>query len=556
MRDELLTPRERQLIEEIEQLRQRLEEPESTIAAIRGGEVDAFVVSERGEERVYTFHSADPPYRRIVDEMKEGAATLSADGTILYANRRLGELLGSPAERLRGSSLRDRVAKGFEAAFDALFAGAEGGRSEIDFRAAGGAVFPASVAVSAILDQDVTAFSAIVTDLTQQKASAQLAAAESVWREADRRKDEFLATLAHELRTPIAAIHRAAEIIDHFCPAEEKLRWACDVVRRQVENMARLVDDLLDVSRIATGKMTIRLETVDLAVLVPAIVAPVAPAFEEKRRSLSVSTPEAPVYAEVDSMRFAQVITNLLQNAMKFTRPGGHVWITVAKEADRAVLTVRDDGRGIPPEMQGRVFDLFEQGDRDRLAGSSESGLGIGLTLVRRLVELHGGTVDVESAGIGQGTAFVVRLPLSAGRRRVVPEEGPRPAAAATATRRILIVEDDPDLASGLAMLLQIHGHSVETAADGPAAIARCAELRPEVVLLDLGLPGMDGFEVVRRLRPILEPGAMVVALTGYGQEEGRTRAIEGGFDRHVVKPVRIEELAEILAEFGRARPG
>ncbi|HET9796288.1 MAG TPA: ATP-binding protein [Thermoanaerobaculia bacterium] len=544
---EEVSARERELVEQIEELRRRLEEPESTLRAIRDGEVDAFFMSGRAGDRVYTLFPADPPYRRIVDEMKEGAATLSPQGTILYANRRLGELLEIAPERLRGTSIREWMQPGSLAAFDALLARHEGGRCEIDFRASGGTVFTASLAASVFRNDDVTAFSVIVTDLTEQKASMELAAAAKVWKEADRRKDEFLATLGHELRTPLAALNRAAEIIDRSSPSDvERLRWAGDVVRRQVGNMARLVDDLLDISRIATGKMAIRKETVDLAMLVPAIVSPLAPGFAEKGRSLSLSTPDDPVLVDADAMRFAQIVSNLLQNAIKFTRPDGHVWVTLSKSGGRAVLNVRDDGQGIPPHMLGRVFDLFEQGER--IAPPSESGLGIGLTLVRHLVELHGGTVSVESGGPGQGASFTVSLPLSLSSRPVAEPAPPVPEPSAS-PRRILIVEDNTDLAEGLAMLLRLDGHSVETAADGLAAIARCSELRPDVVLLDLGLPDMDGFETARRLRPMLAPSALLVALTGYGKEDERVRSEKADFDRHVVKPVGFDELRRILAE-------
>jgi PAS domain S-box-containing protein len=543
--DERLSPREQQLIEEIEKLRLRLEEPESTIDAIRQGAVDAFVVSGADGERIYTIHPADPPYRRIVEEMKEGAATLSTDGTILYANRRLGEMLKVDAGSLRSRSLRDFVARGHARTFDRLLVGSEGGRAEIAFRASDGAVFPASVAASAFRDEDVTAFSLVVTDLTEQKANAELAAAEAAWREADRRKDEFLATLGHELRTPLAAIGRASEVIEHLSPSEAKLLWACDVIRRQVRSMARMVEDLLDVSRIATGKMALRKETVDLTGLVSTIAASLGPLFEEKGRSLSVSIPEGPVLVEADPTRFAQVVSNLLQNALKFTRNGGHVWISLAEDAGSAILKVRDDGMGIPPELLDRVFDLFAQGER--AAVRPESGLGIGLTLVRRLTELQGGTVGVASSGPDTGAEFTVTLPSSRAARLSKPPGAPAPAAPAV-SRRVLIVEDDADLMQGLALLLQIHGHDVATAVDGPSALALCAEFRPEAVLLDLGLPGMDGFEAVRRLRSELGPETLIVALTGYNLDEDRIRTAEAGFDHHLVKPVELDEIHRLLA--------
>jgi len=543
--DERLSPRERQLIEEIEQLRLRLEEPESTIEAIRQGEVDAFVVSGRSGERVYTFHPADPPYRRIVEEMKEGAATLSADGTILYVNRRLGELLGVEPGRLRSRSLKDFVAPRHAGAFDAVF-GSEGGRAEVDFRGADGGEFPASLAASAFRDEDVTAFSVVITDLTDQKASAELAAAEQAWRDADRRKDEFLAMLGHELRTPLAAVNRAAEVIAHLCPSEERLRWACDVVRRQVRNMARMVDDLLDVSRLTTGKMTIRREIVDLSALVSTICAPLVAVFEEKRRSLAVSLPDRPVLAEADPMRFAQVVSNLMQNALKFTREGGHVQVSLAVEDGRAILRVRDDGIGIAPEVLERVFDLFAQGDG--APARREAGLGIGLTLVRRLTELQGGTVAASSEGLDRGAEFTVTMPMSGAAAALAEPAAPPVSGAKAVSRRILIVEDDIDLAQGLSILLQLAGHSVETETDGASALARSAEFRPEAVFLDLGLSGMDGFEVARRLRSELGASPVLVALTGYSQAEDRIRTARAGFDHHLVKPVALEEIHRILA--------
>ena len=552
MTDERLSPRERQLIEEIEQLRLRLEEPESTIEAIRQGEVDAFVVSGRSGERVFTFHPADPPYRRIVEDMKEGAATLSADGTILYVNRRLGEMLGVEPERLRTRSLKDFVSPRHASAFDALF-GSGGGRAEIDFRAADGAEFPASVATSVLREDEINAFSAVVTDLSDQKRNAELSAAEQAWRDADRRKDEFLAMLGHELRTPLAAVNRAAEVIAHLCPSEERLRWACDVVRRQVRNMARMVDDLLDVSRLKTGKMTIHKEVVDVSALVSTTCAPLAAAFEEKRRSLIVSLPDRPVLVEADPLRFAQVVSNLMQNALKFTRENGHVWVSLATEGDRAIFRVRDDGIGIAPELLDRLFDLFSQGDA--APARPEAGLGIGLTLVRRLTELQGGTVEAASEGPDRGAEFTVRMPLSGAAAMLEGPPAPPAPRSKASGRRILIVEDDPDLAQGLAILLQLDGHVVETESDGAAALARSANFRPEAVLLDLGLSGMDGLQVARGLRSELGASPVLVALTGYSQVEDRIRTAQAGFDHHLVKPVALEEIERILATLDEKEP-
>jgi CheY-like chemotaxis protein len=309
--------------------------------------------------------------------------------------------------------------------------------------------------------------------------------------------------------------------------------------------MARMVEDLLDVSRIATGKMAIRLETVDLTGLVSTISSSLGPVFEGKGRSLSMSLPEEPVLVEADPTRFAQVVSNLLQNALKFTRSGGHVWLSLREEGGRAVLKVRDDGVGIPPELLDRVFDLFAQGER--AAVRPESGLGIGLTLVRRLTELQGGSVDVTSDGPDAGAEFTVTLPSSRTARLSERPAAP-PRTAPAIPRRVLIVEDDADLMQGLALLLQIDGHDVATAGDGASALARCAEFRPEAVLLDLGLPGMDGFEAVRRLRAELGPDTLIVALTGYNLDEDRIRTAKAGFDHHLVKPVELEQIRRLLA--------
>jgi CheY-like chemotaxis protein len=317
---------------------------------------------------------------------------------------------------------------------------------------------------------------------------------------------------------------------------------------RQIRNLTRLIDDLLDVSRIARGKIELHREALDLAALVARTLEGVRPRLEERRLGLDLAWPPHPVRVEADPVRLEQVFTNLLDNAAKFTEPGGRVGVRVETTEGEAVVRVSDTGVGIPPEMLGHIFEPFTHVERSR-SGPSQWGLGIGLTLVRSLVVLHGGRVEAHSGGIGTGSEFVVRLPL-------MPEERPpEPAARAEdetlagGPLRILVVDDSRDAADSLAILLRLAGHDVRTAYGGPEALQIAGHFRPRLVLLDLGMPGMDGYEVARRLRQ--GPSAamtVLVALTGWGQDEDRRRSREAGFQHHLVKPVEPDALAKLVS--------
>jgi signal transduction histidine kinase len=367
--------------------------------------------------------------------------------------------------------------------------------------------------------------------------------------ELDRRKDEFLAMLGHELRNPLAPIRNAVHILSLVGIDHTAAEQARKVIERQVKHMTRLVDDLLDVSRIAHGKILLHKERVDLRTAVGHGLETCRPLIEARGHALEVTLPPQPVWAEADPARLEQVVVNLLTNAAKYTEPGGRICLTMQPTPREAVLRVRDTGVGIPPEQLERVFDLFTQVDRS-ISSPSQWGLGIGLSLVRRLVELHGGTVTAASAGRGQGSEFTVRLPI------LVPDANPAPdarlngPAAAGPGRKVLVIDDNVDLAESLATLLRLEGHTVQTVHEGQAALATARTSRPEVVLLDLGLPGVDGYEVARQLRkqPELE-GVVLVALTGYGQEEDRRRCREAGFDHHLIKPADPEELKRLLRQ-------
>jgi signal transduction histidine kinase len=373
-------------------------------------------------------------------------------------------------------------------------------------------------------------------------------------REAARRKDEFLAMLAHELRNPLAPIRTGLQILRLRCKGNAVVEQVGGMMERQLSHMVRLVDDLLDVSRIARGKIELRKERVELAAVVARAVEGVRPALEERQHHLEAALPAEPVWLDADPARLEQVLANLLTNACKYTEPGGHIHLAGVREGDEVVLRVRDDGIGIRPEMLTHIFEMFAQADR--VPGRLLEGLGLGLSLVKSLAEMHGGTATAFSEGPGRGSEFVVRLPAPDG---AGVGAGVRPSASAPVGRplRVLIVDDNEDAARSLGALLHLlGGHEVRLAHDGPAALTAVREFQPEAVLLDIGLPrGMNGYEVARRLRQ--EAGAeapFLVAVTGYGQEEDRRRSREAGFDAHVVKPVAPEVVQEMLARVGGRR--
>jgi signal transduction histidine kinase len=368
--------------------------------------------------------------------------------------------------------------------------------------------------------------------------------------EADRRKDEFLAMLGHELRNPLAPILNAVQLLRLPSLADPELQRARDVIDRQVGQLARLVDDLLDVSRISRGKITLRKEPIDLALVLARAVETSRPLIEANRHTLTLGLLAQPVQVFADPTRLEQVFANLLNNAAKYTERGGSIELSSQRQGSEVVVCVRDTGFGIPAELLPHVFDLFRQADRtlDRAQG----GLGIGLTLVKSLVGMHGGVVEAHSAGPGKGSEFVVRLPVSgqpegeggdkrgAGPPSAVPKDSP--------CLHVLVVDDNRDTAESLALLLRLWGHEVRTAHDGVSGLKAARSYRPQIVLLDIGLPGLDGYEVARQLRGEFGRGMRLVAITGYGLEEDRRKAEQAGFDAHLVKPADLAVLQEQLS--------
>jgi PAS domain S-box-containing protein len=362
-----------------------------------------------------------------------------------------------------------------------------------------------------------------------------------------RRKDEFLAMLSHELRNPLAPISNAVQLLRLQRDESGLQRRARTIIERQLEQLVHLVDDLLEVSRISTGRIHLQREQLDMRAIAERGVETVRPLIEQRRHALGTRLPPSPVWIDGDATRLEQVVVNLLNNAAKYTDDGGHVWLSLEQEGTEAVLRVRDSGVGITPELMPLIFTLFTQAERS--LARSQGGLGIGLALVQRLVEMHGGRVEAYSA-LGKGSEFVVRLP-------VVPTaaaDPPPPPADETAptgpSLRLLVVDDNADEVESLAMLMRELGHDVRTAHDGPTALEAALDYRPDLVLLDIGLPGFDGYEVAKRIRQqAVLRNVVLVALTGYGKESDRQRAREAGFDHHLVKPARFELMKEILAD-------
>jgi PAS domain S-box-containing protein len=383
----------------------------------------------------------------------------------------------------------------------------------------------------------------VFRDITQRRNS------ERTLEDADRRKDEFLAMLAHELRNPLAPIRSAAHTLALLGTGDDRVRWVSGVIERQVGLMTRLVDDLLDVSRITSGKITLQRTTVSVREVLAQAVETARPLAESRGQALEVDVPEDAAWVDGDPARLAQAVGNLLDNAIKYTDDGGRIGLRARLEAHEVVIVVEDSGVGVDPDLLPHVFDLFIQADRS--LERKQGGLGLGLTLVRRLVEMHGGRVEAASAGLGLGSAFTIRLPCLAA-EVVEPAAVAEPAEAARPpgpARRILVVDDHQDSTDSLALFLRLRGHEVRTAHDGPTALDEIGRYRPEVVFLDLGLPGMSGYDVARRVRMRTDLGPLqLVALTGYGTDGDRQKTRDAGFDVHLAKPVDPRAVDALLA--------
>jgi PAS domain S-box-containing protein len=500
----------REVDEQREELRNRLAAiVESSDDAIISKSVDGIVESwNRGAETLYGYTAVEAIGRSIMMLIPE---ELRAEEAMLL-------------ERLRRGERVDH--------YETVRLGKNGKRIDV------------SLTISPIRDGAgrIVGASKIARDITARKQ------AEETLREADRRKDDFLAMLAHELRNPLAPIRASVEVLCLEGIGAEHVARAKSIIERQVSHMVRLVDDLLDVSRISRGKVTLQKEPVDLSAAILAAIETSRPAIEAGKHRFTIALADEPLVVEGDYVRLSQIALNLLNNAAKFTDSGGRISLAVRREGAHAVVAVQDSGVGIAPDMLERVFEMFVQGHRP--GSESKSGLGIGLALARNLALLHGGELRAASEGPGKGATFELRLPLLKGARPEPAASREEPKSVRLPAKRVLVVDDNVDAAESLAMMLSAMGHDVEVAHGGRAALERARAARPDVVLLDIGMPDLDGLEVARRMRrePALRH-VRLAALTGFGQKGDIERSRQAGFDEHLVKPVSPEVLRLVIGQ-------
>ena len=482
----------------------------------------------------------------VVESSNDSIVSKTLDGTITTWNHGAERMFGYKRDEVIGKSITLLIPSNQSDEEPAILERIKSGEHVAPYQTVrkrkDGTLIDVSLAISPIRDSHgrIIGASKIARDMTHQKE------VEETLRESDKRKDEFLATLAHELRNPLAPIRQAALISQAPGATEEQKRWSHEVISRQVHHMALLLDDLLDVSRITRGTLDLRTQATDLATIVEAAVETARPSIDAKRHVFTVQIPQERIAFSADPLRLAQVLSNLLTNAAKYTDPEGRIGLHASTEAGFISITVTDNGIGIAPEAMGNLFGMFSQvkSSKDR----SEGGLGIGLALARGLVELHGGTIQARSAGTERGSEFTVRLPVRTHQLRQTKEPARRRAETAL-RRRVLIADDNRDAAESLAMLLQMEGHEVTVVHDGREAVTAFETSRPDAALLDIGMPGLNGYEIARIIRRSpLGRDVTLIAVTGWGQDNDKAQAAQAGFNHHFTKPVEPDAITALLA--------
>jgi PAS domain S-box-containing protein len=516
-------------------------DPDGTILAPKEGQA-----GQKGPPAAVALPASELRYRRLFEAARDGILILDADtGRILDANPFLSELLGYEHTEFLGKELweiglfDDQAAN--RAAYEALLKQGYIRYEHLPLSTKAGQEVEVEFVSNVYLEGDAKVIQCNIRDITERRRlEKQVQEQSEALAEANRRKDEFLAILSHELRNPLAAILNAIQIFHLAKEADPVQAKARGIVERQIGRLIHLVDDLLETTRIATGAVVLRLERCDGGEIVRRAIEGLSHAVAMQGHRLSVSIQSRPIWLDADPSRIEQVVTNLLINAIKYTDHGGRIDISVTQDRAEMVLRVRDSGIGIAPELLPRVFELFTQADRSLIR--SQGGLGIGLTIVQRLVKMHQGTVEASSRGLGLGSEFVVRLPAQGD-----PSPG-GDAEPAQPVLRVLVVDDNVDYADGVALLLQSSGYAVEVVHTGAEALLAAAEFRPDVVVLDIGLPGMDGYEVARRIRqnPVLD-GLRVVGVSGYRQEPDGPLSRAARFDGYLMKPVLLAKLEASL---------
>jgi len=525
-------------------LEARLAEAEETLRAIRAGEIDALVVQGAAGERVYTLRNADYPYRTLVEQMQDGAAILTPDGDIIYCNQSLARLVSTPMQEAIGGPIARYFEGDAREVLDSLLA-AGSGKRHTRISAADGRAIDVLLSLTSTVTDEVKRRSLIVTDLTEL-SDAQIGLERA--QQQSHAKDEFMAMLAHELRNPLSAISAALEVLQAGGSNEVAGEKARSIIGRQTRNLSRLVDDLLEVARVITGKVALAGAPLELAETVLRCVAQIESRTEQRR--IEVVSDGGPHWIHGDPVRIEQIIANVLSNAIKYTGASGVIRVMLTAKDGETVLAVTDNGLGIAPDLLPHIFEPFVQGERtlDR----SQGGLGVGLTLVRRLVELHGGSVKAYSAGPGCGSTFTIQLPTAAAPHAKPPSGAPLKAAP----RRVLVIEDNRDARETFRMMLELAGHQVLEAEEGRKGLELLKTELPDIAVIDVGLPGMDGYQIASAFRR--EPASkqvMLVALTGYGTPEARERSRAAGFDHHLIKPIDPEVLRGLMVEHLPPRP-
>jgi two-component system, sensor histidine kinase len=519
---------------ETETLRARLADAEDMLQAIRQGEIDALVIEGDRGSQVYTLHSAEEPYRNLVEQMQEGAVVLTRRGDILYANARFAAMVGEPLESVVGSNV-ERFVNQSDRDDIASLLDAGSGRRRSRLVGVDPPAFDVSLSLTTAGRDRLNLIVSDLSEILEATSSRDRAQRDN------RTKDEFLAILAHELRNPLAAISDAARVLELGHARDTPAARADEVIRRHVAHISHLVEELLDVERVVSGKIRLARQPIDLAVAVRRAVGTFTNNTALDRHIELVTDP---VWVEWDPVRLDQVLANILTNAVKYTPAGGQIRVALRAEGGEAVLSVEDTGFGITPRLLPFIFDMYAQADRT--LERAQGGLGIGLTLVRRLIELHGGTIVAASAGEGRGSAFTVRLAQVPAGTLAGPPALPERRAA---HRRVLLIEDNADARDMLRMMLELAGHVVYDAPDGVRGLELFNTVHPDVGIIDIGLPRMDGYQVARKIREVPHGREMLLlALTGYGSPADTKRLPAHAFDHHLVKPVDPDQLGRLLS--------
>ena len=529
------------------ELRRRLQEAEDTINAIREGHVEALVVSAPEGEQIYTLRTADQPYRLMVEQMREGALTLAADGTILYCNQRFAELMGRPAERIAGQALREFLHPDDVPTIERVL-NSESCRVEVQLKTAAGSVNPAQLSSITLTIDATRTVAVVVTDLTHERTERGL-------RESNRLKDEFLATLSHELRTPLNVILGWTRMLLHDQVTEKARRHALELIDRNAQAQAQLVNDLVDMSRMTTGKLKVELEPLPVIPVLEAALESVRPAAEAKSLDIHTSWRVHDANILADATRLQQILWNLLSNAVKFTPNGGRISVTAEQHDQHICIEVADSGIGIDPAFLPHVFDRFRQADS--ATTRRFGGLGLGLAIVHDLVRLHGGDVEVRSPGVGQGATFV--LTFRASDAAAVAADQPRRRRKAISLKgcRIMLLEDHVDSRELLVRALRKSGADVSAFGAANEAFAALDRLRPSVIVADIALPDEDGYSFIRRVRAhptSAIQGIPAIAVTAYTSIPDQAEALAVGFQQHLPKPIDPRRLIEVISEINRRR--